>query len=122
MGDFYTEIEVRAGGPISDEEFEALADELYALDAADPDVTDADLGVRASAGIARFSMTVTVDGPADAVVKALATVRAVIHAAGGRRQARLSRPAAILTGRSRRNHRAGGNRAHNPRTEIARRN
>jgi hypothetical protein len=83
MGGFYTEIEVRAGSPISDEAFGALADELYALDSACPDVTDADLLVSGTEGIARFTMTVTADGPAEAGVRALTTVRTVIHAAGG---------------------------------------
>jgi hypothetical protein len=83
MGEFYTVIEVRAGSPISEDQFGALADELYALDAAYPDVMEPDLGVSASAGIARFTMTVTADGPAEAAVKALATVRSVVHATGG---------------------------------------
>ena len=30
MGEFYTVIEVRAGSPISEDEFGALADELHA--------------------------------------------------------------------------------------------
>jgi hypothetical protein len=82
MGEFCTEIEVRAGSPVSDEEFGVLADELYALDTACPDVTDADLLV--SGDIARFTMTVTADGADGAAARALATVRAAIHAAGGR--------------------------------------
>jgi hypothetical protein len=83
MGDFYAEIEVRARFPISDEVFGALADELCALDAADPGVTNADLGANMADGLARFSMTVRTDDPAKAADKALTTVRAVIHAAGG---------------------------------------
>ena len=79
---FYTEMELRADGPINDARFDALADALYELDAADPAVTDTDLTASLAARRVTASMVVDAGDPAEAATKALCTMRAAIHAIG----------------------------------------
>jgi hypothetical protein len=79
---FYTEMELQADGPIADTRFDALADALYELDAADPDVTDTDLTASLAERRVTVSMVVNAADPAQAATKALTTVRAAIHKIG----------------------------------------
>ncbi len=77
---FYTEMELQADGPIDDARFDALADALYELDAADPAVTDTDLTASLTERRVTASMVVDAGDPAEAATKAMCTVRAAIHA------------------------------------------
>jgi hypothetical protein len=79
---FYTELELRADGPMDDARFDALADALYELDAADPTVTDTDLAASLSDRRVTASMVIDAGDPAEAATKAMCTVRAAIHAIG----------------------------------------
>ena len=65
-----------------DARFDALADALYELDAADPAVSDADLTARLADGRVTAAMVVDAEDPADAATKALCAVRTAIHAIG----------------------------------------
>jgi len=80
---FYAEFELDAAGPIPEGMFDALADALYDLEAGDEAIEDADLGASLADGRATVTMTVDAGDPAQAGTKALATVRAAIHAIGG---------------------------------------
>ncbi len=80
---FYAEFELDAAGPIPEEMFDALADALYDLEAGDEDIEDTDLGASLADGRATVTMTVDAGDPALAGTKALAAVRAAIHAIGG---------------------------------------
>lgn len=79
---FYTEIELDALGPIEEERFDALADALADLDAADPAIDDTDLGASLADGRATVSMCIEAADQADAAAKTVCTVRAAIHAIG----------------------------------------
>ena len=79
---FYIEIELRASGQLDDDRFDAFADALYDLDEADPLIGNMSLGASLAEGRADVSMTVEEVDPAAAATKALASVRAAIHAIG----------------------------------------
>jgi hypothetical protein len=79
---FYTEMELRADGPMDDARFDALADALYELDAADPALTDTDLTASLTDRRVTASMVIDAGDPAEAATKAMCTVRAAIHAIG----------------------------------------
>lgn len=79
---FYIEVELRASGQLDDDRFDALADALYDLDEADPSIGDMSLGASLAEGRAEVSMTVETTDSAAAATKALASVRAAIHAIG----------------------------------------
>jgi hypothetical protein len=79
---FHVELGLTADGAIDDSRFDALADALYELDAADPDLSDTDLGASLAKGWATVSMTVDAADQAEAGTKALCAARAAIHAMG----------------------------------------
>ena len=64
------------------ERVEPLMEALLDLEAADPVVEDPDLAADVSTGHVDVQMIVEADDPAAAMVKALATLRAAIHAIG----------------------------------------
>ncbi|WP_300610621.1 hypothetical protein [Trebonia sp.] len=59
-----------------------LMDALLDLEKTDPAITDPDLAADTSTGHVDVQMIVDADDPAAAMVKALATLRAAIHAIG----------------------------------------
>jgi hypothetical protein len=78
------DLEIRLQSPpLNDDQFDALADALYELDGADPDVADTDLTASLAAGTLTISMAVEEDSPEGAAAKALGTVRAAVHKLGG---------------------------------------
>ena len=83
MTKFYVEFGIDAAGRIPEGVFDALADALYDLEAGDQAIEDTDLGASLAGGHATVTMTVDAGDQAQAGTKALATVRAAIHAIGG---------------------------------------
>jgi len=75
--------EVTYAGPGSFEpRLGPLMDALLALEAADAAIEDPDLTADLSSGLVDVQMIINADDPAAAMVRALATLRAAIHAIG----------------------------------------
>lgn len=79
---FRTEMELAGSGQLDDHRFDALADALNEIDAADPAVSDTDLTGSLAQGWVIVAMVVEADDPPDAVRKTIATVRAAIQRIG----------------------------------------
>jgi hypothetical protein len=80
---YLTVQEVQYVGPATCEpRLELLMDALLDLEEADATVTDPDLAADIATGRVDVQMIVDADDPAAAMVKALATLRAAIHAIG----------------------------------------
>lgn len=82
MTAWYSEMQLQGSGPLDDARFDALADALAEIDAADPAVTDADLTGSLTGGWVTASMVVQAEDVEDAVRKTVAVVRAAIHRTG----------------------------------------
>lgn len=75
--------EIQCVGPDScDQRLYPLMEALLDLEAVDAAITDPDLAADLSSGRVDVQMIVDADDPAVAMVKALATLRAAIHAIG----------------------------------------
>ena len=75
--------EIHCGGPDSREQrIDPLTEALLDLEAVDDAITDPDLAADLSTDCVDIQMIVDAGDPAEAMVKALATVRAAIHAIG----------------------------------------
>jgi hypothetical protein len=75
--------EIKCVGPDSFEQrLDPLMEALLDLEAADAAITDPDLAADVSTGCVDVQMIIDADDPAVAMVKALATLRAAIHAIG----------------------------------------
>ena len=80
---YLTVQEIQCAGPGACEpRLDPLMDALLDLEEADKAITDPDLAADLSTGRVDVQMIVDADDPATAMVKALATVRAAIHAIG----------------------------------------
>ncbi|HEY1639218.1 MAG TPA: hypothetical protein VGG35_00895 [Streptosporangiaceae bacterium] len=82
MTAWHVEMHLDGSGPLDDARFDALADALAEIDAADSEVSDADVTASLSAGRVMVSMAVEADGVENAVRKTIATVQAAIHMIG----------------------------------------
>ena len=81
---YLTVQEVRCVGPVScSPSLDPLMEALLDLEEADAAITDPDLAADMTTGCVDVQMIVDADDPAAAMVKALATLRAAIHAIGG---------------------------------------
>lgn len=70
-------------GPVScKQRIDPLMEALLDLEAADDAITDPDLAADLSTGCVDIQMIVDADDPGEAMVNALATLRATIHAIG----------------------------------------
>jgi hypothetical protein len=70
------------GLPLSDTQFDQLADELYELDSADPDLDDMDITASLAEREFFVAMIVETDDTLGALHKALAALRTAMHKAG----------------------------------------
>jgi len=75
--------EIKCVGPDSCEpRLDPLLEALLDLEAADAAIADPDLAAELSTGRVDVQMIIEADDPAEAMVKALATLRSAIHAIG----------------------------------------
>lgn len=70
------------GSTTCEPRLDPLMEALLDLEEADTAITDPDLAADVSTGCVDVQMTVEADDPAEAMVKALATLRSAIHAIG----------------------------------------
>lgn len=73
--------QVACHGPVAGR-LDPLMEALLAIEATDAAIEDPDLAADLSTGIVDVQMTVDAPDPAEAMVKALATLRSAIHAIG----------------------------------------
>jgi hypothetical protein len=78
---FQVTVEVQ-GFPADEAQFDQIADELYELDAADPDLDNMDITASLAKGEFFAAMTVDADDMPGALHKALAALRTAVHEAG----------------------------------------
>jgi hypothetical protein len=74
--------EISYGGQLSDARLTKLTDALLDVESCDSAIADADVAGKLSTGDVEVQMIVMARDPAEAAAKALAVVRAAVHAAG----------------------------------------